>query len=88
MKKLLVALALLTVSTIVVAEDRYRVLLGDTLKNSKHKPIVIVDTWTGDIAYCGIKNCIVNNVTWDETNFKRAFEKDYKINPYNQKRGE
>jgi len=75
MKKILVALALLTVSTVGLTEDRYRVLLGDTGKYSKQKRIVIVDTKTGDIAYCEIGSCIVNNVTYSDTNFKKAFTK-------------
>ena len=54
MKKLLVALALLTLSTVGYADDdRYKVTAG----YSVDYPVIIVDTKTGDIAYCKPMEC-------------------------------
>ena len=47
MKKLLVALALLAVPTVGVAEERYIVRVAEDNLGSK---MVIIDTKTGDIA--------------------------------------
>jgi len=65
MKKLLVALALLTLSTVGLAEDRYRVLTG-----VEKGAVTIVDIKTGDIAHCWVETCLVTK----ENNFKKAFK--------------
>ena len=68
MKKLLVALALLTLSTVGLAEDRYRVLTG-----VEEKAVTIVDIKTGDITHCWIQRCMVNGEVFsDNSNFKEA----------------
>jgi hypothetical protein len=66
MKKLLVALALLTVSTVGFADDdRYQF-------ESVNDWLVVIDTKTGDIAWCNTLACMVLNP--DMTNFKEAFK--------------
>ena len=70
MKKILVALALLTVSTVGLTEDRYIVRVAEDNLGSK---MVIIDTKTGDIAWCSIVSCMVNIHETLEPNFKKAF---------------
>ena len=70
MKKLLVVLALLTVSTLSFADDRYEVF---HFTNKDLLPrVTIVDTKTGDIAYCDPENCTVNLIM-GSPNFKETF---------------
>ena len=70
MKKLLVALALLTFSTVGLTDDRYEVF---HFTNKDLLPrVTIVDTKTGDIAYCDPENCTVNLIM-GSPNFKEAF---------------
>ena len=68
MKKLLVVLALLTISTLSFASDRYTVLAG-----VMDGYVVIVDTKTGNIAWCNIVSCMVGVDQTFEDNFKKAF---------------
>jgi len=82
MKKLLVALALLTVSTVGYADDdRYKVTAG----YSVDYPVIIVDTKTGDIAYCKPMECRIYFEYGDymgtfSGNFKEAFKQKLKRN--------
>jgi len=81
MKKLLVVLALLTVSTVGYADDdRYKVMTGNFI--DAH--VIIVDTKTGYIAWCSPKGCRINVEGQDHTinfsaNFKKAFKQNIKM---------
>ena len=70
MKKFLAVLALLAVSTVSFADDRYEVF---HYTNKDLLPrVTIVDTKTGNIAYCNPKDCTVNLIM-GSPNFKEAF---------------
>jgi hypothetical protein len=81
MKKLLVALALLTVSTVGYADDdRYKVTAG----YSVDYPVIIVDTKTGDIAWCSPSKCRIQVEDREYTNsfsgnFKKAFKQKIEL---------
>ena len=82
MKKLLVALALLTLSTVGYADDddRYKVMTGNFI--DAH--VIIVDTKTGYIAWCSPKRCRINVEGQDHTiaysgNFKKAFKQNIEM---------
>jgi len=72
MKKILLILVLLGLSTLSLADDRYK-FYHFTNKESLPR-VTVIDTKTGNIAYCDPEYCTVNLIM-GSANFKEAFAK-------------